>query len=1196
MKGNTKKKLGNLIIIEKLMKARTRMLLAMLLALLSITTARADDKTIYARVVQYYTDGNAGAIKKKVITGNYKVSFHAWTQIEVHTTEGTWVPLKGSDENLSQGFDQSKFYEPKTVNNDLGDWCSFTYSDVKPYQRTLTGDEELTLRGDTTKQTFHKGDIVYHRYKFIIALWNTTKDSEGKYRLLYQTKDLEDFAQLTTDKTFFEVSVREMTSTSTDAGYSGTSYSLNEMNEYQAKMGLSANLTAYLCGENDADTLAFSPVRDQTVINGKYDDGTVLPVVGHAMNNTLYALGVNRETMASKFGKFYVKLGYWSTADGTSTFTPLRYYYPKWESVDDSLNQQEGWAYTTDGTGSHVSYGECETTDLPANHTFFTLGSDADEANDASYTIYLNTSDIIDGYYQTNQNAQMDYTQNNNMSVPYHRTYGKNSVAVTRHRSIADDKNGIYFMSNMVNITPENSNFQSQESVNSKWDPTDTSRPMTKLSDASGVKAQYAANFKALKDEGFAKDGDIVYLYRVIKPATNYESMFFAFRKGSYTGDNDDTWNKGTIRPDVQEGKTAMGLHGCVFVAGDRGQSNAMEAITPALSNDKHTKFIVYLNLTQATYTIEPEESYGLTGAAVTYWDEVHRSWNESTGADAWGNGNYNNGYSVMAYNPKDNCYQWTGKFKKSICVSENGQSSNPDMGFRFITNGLFTKNYHEEIFWQTSQNWSANVQALYHHTLNAAKKENSDAIVANDTLYQDYVNAQKAISTSSAIITQRPILDNTQTYPDGTHVVAVPGWVNVDGSHNPNGPDTYTYNHVQLDILDTKDNGNNGYELAKKKTHYLYNVKQGKDTTATDEHPTAATVRDENAKVNLNWDLPEGIYTIKFYPQGDETGKPYYTIEPATDTCTKIPEVHSYSYMRTYSSSVTYARPDGLDVYIATKKDANSPVVFRNINALGFLPANVGLLIGYTDETNTKINTGADGYENTEFIFDSEASSKYYHAVGKAAPRLELDRWHGPVEAVKAAQKKYKYVDDGGTEGNLLKPATYVNMTTGNIDNITKVWPTEYTDGTTEWTTGKSVKYRNYMVIVRATDVKNANATNVEDKYNWALGFGRIKIFSTETLNNLQAGRAWLQLPADISGGTTATTGNDQNSTSVTGAKAENAIFEGEEETAAIKDVRTPSSTTSPADAYYTLQGTKVAHPTQRGVYIHNGKKVVIK
>ena len=72
-----------------------------------------------------------------------------------------------------------------------------------------------------------------------------------------------------------------------------------------------------------------------------------------------------------------------------------------------------------------------------------------------------------------------------------------------------------------------------------------------------------------------------------------------------------------------------------------------------------------------------------------------------------------------------------------------------------------------------------------------------------------------------------------------------------------------------------------------------------------------------------------------------------------------------------------------------------------------------------------------------------------------------------------------------------------------------------------------------------------------------------------------LKANKAYLQLPTDLISGS--------NSIS----------FYVEDGTTAIQNVSTRPATTD--DAWYTLQGVRVAQPT-RGLYIHNGKKVVVK
>lgn len=53
--------------------------------------------------------------------------------------------------------------------------------------------------------------------------------------------------------------------------------------------------------------------------------------------------------------------------------------------------------------------------------------------------------------------------------------------------------------------------------------------------------------------------------------------------------------------------------------------------------------------------------------------------------------------------------------------------------------------------------------------------------------------------------------------------------------------------------------------------------------------------------------------------------------------------------------------------------------------------------------------------------------------------------------------------------------------------------------------------------------------------------------------------------------------------------------VFDLDGSTTGIEDVKTDGQKNIDNDAYYTLQGVKVAHPT-KGIYVHGGKKVVIK
>ena len=108
-------------------------------------------------------------------------------------------------------------------------------------------------------------------------------------------------------------------------------------------------------------------------------------------------------------------------------------------------------------------------------------------------------------------------------------------------------------------------------------------------------------------------------------------------------------------------------------------------------------------------------------------------------------------------------------------------------------------------------------------------------------------------------------------------------------------------------------------------------------------------------------------------------------------------------------------------------------------------------------------------------------------------------------------------------------------------------------------------------------TEATNINAT--EDGYvnyvlnNGSLGVGFYKVGTAGA--SLEAGRAYLQIPAET-------------------ASSRSALklrFDDEEESTAISDVERQEVNT----AVYDLQGRRVEQP-QRGLYIRNGKKVIIK
>lgn len=157
-------------------------------------------------------------------------------------------------------------------------------------------------------------------------------------------------------------------------------------------------------------------------------------------------------------------------------------------------------------------------------------------------------------------------------------------------------------------------------------------------------------------------------------------------------------------------------------------------------------------------------------------------------------------------------------------------------------------------------------------------------------------------------------------------------------------------------------------------------------------------------------------------------------------------------------------------------------------------------------------------------------------------------------------------------SKGNLtivLLKADYVPAGTGLILKGTA--NTTYTVGKMEMEAG----YHNFLKGVTApttistTEGDNTNYVFVKDNGRYAFA----KVASTRSL---PAGKAYLQLPTSVS--------------AAAGAKAIGFVIEGE--TTGINEVA-PTTPASDED-YYTLSGIKTRKPT-RGIYIHQGRKVVV-
>ena len=118
----------------------------------------------------------------------------------------------------------------------------------------------------------------------------------------------------------------------------------------------------------------------------------------------------------------------------------------------------------------------------------------------------------------------------------------------------------------------------------------------------------------------------------------------------------------------------------------------------------------------------------------------------------------------------------------------------------------------------------------------------------------------------------------------------------------------------------------------------------------------------------------------------------------------------------------------------------------------------------------------------------------------------------------------------------------------------------------------------------VRPTNSKGERKPMYALKYREDIGVSRFAIYVSNGV--VPMNKAYLDLTNHPYGGSSA-------------AKELSLVFEDESETTGIEDspiVDVDAQQNADRAPYYTLNGTKVDRPTGKGIYIHNGKKIVIR
>ena len=317
----------------------------------------------------------------------------------------------------------------------------------------------------------------------------------------------------------------------------------------------------------------------------------------------------------------------------------------------------------------------------------------------------------------------------------------------------------------------------------------------------------------------------------------------------------------------------------------------------------------------------------------------------------------------------------------------------------------------------------------------------------------------------------------------------------------------------------------------------------------------------------DILWNRPEGIWTVRFYPELDKEGKDISRYTISGTKVIKMPFTYRVrKFIRTYSSNVAMAPVnDNVKVYEAYSygkpENAGDPLSNGTVylRQLKYIPANMGVvLVGEVPEGESF----SDGYKLNFSLKEAPAEMLVegddYTAVWTKANEYAGQKWN-----------------------NYLKPTVTAIDNLGNADTDA--------DG---------------KILHRFFGLGNFYSTKYYKENQ--TGYDYIGFFRLTQNGRSGANKAYLSIPANavVDGGVGAKFGYIDFNGQFLGNETDHLnnqslakmaiVFDDEDDggsTTTVTEVK-PNSTDGNA-SFYTLQGVKVSRPV-KGVYIHNGKKFI--
>lgn len=326
----------------------------------------------------------------------------------------------------------------------------------------------------------------------------------------------------------------------------------------------------------------------------------------------------------------------------------------------------------------------------------------------------------------------------------------------------------------------------------------------------------------------------------------------------------------------------------------------------------------------------------------------------------------------------------------------------------------------------------------------------------------------------------------------------------------------------------------------------------------------------------DIKWNRGAGLWTVRFYiiPGKDNKNTFQYTITGASKIYIPV-TAHMGKLLRTYTSAIDVVPVDKeVLIYAAqsyTKNNENNTgsgdeTGTVKLYRLKYIPANQGVILfapnsPVPNKTQTKMEL-VPAYSATVERYSNNAYGY-------------IEDW------AKSAAKESMWVKthENETWNNFLVP----------VLTYTKITQFHYNEKN-EWT-GRNFSFTRYSQTKTGKNngVEEEDTTNPDESKRDYFSFFRFS-------GTAKANYSYLMLPRTVMQGNGQILNQNQDNDTKLFAKSM-VWFEGidapmDNETTGISELKNNSNTD--AD-YYTLQGVKVAKPV-KGIYIHQGKKVIVK